>query len=111
MAPVDSTATKRQQSGRLPRSQQGSARASAKHATDGPRGQADGFMEQAQVADGNVQSTLILADPFEQTEEYTELKNEKSEELERKRSLLKIQEIRMGRIDLDHMFEQDFIDL
>ena len=65
-------------------------------------------MEQAQAADGNVQSTLILADPFEQTEE---LKNEKSEELERKRSLLKIQEIRMGKIDLDHMFEQDFIDL
>jgi len=108
MAPVDSTATKRQQSGRLPRSQQDSARASAKHATDGSRGQEDGFMEQAQVADGNVQSTLILADPFEQTEE---LKNEKSEELERKRSLLKIQEIRMGKIDLDHMFEQDFIDL
>jgi len=55
-----------------------------------------------------LQSTLILADPFEQTEEF---KNEKSEELERKRSLLKIQEIRMGKIDLDHMFEQDFIDL
>lgn len=65
-------------------------------------------MEQTQVADGKLQSTLILADPFEQTEE---LKNEKSEELERKRSLLKIQEIRMGKIDLDHMFEQDFIDL
>ncbi len=24
---------------------------------------------------------------------------------------MKIQEIRMGKIDLDHMFEQDFLDL
>ena len=57
-----------------------------------------GFLEQAQMGDGNVQSTLILAEPGDQT-------NEISEELERKKSLLKIQEIRMGKIDLDHMFE------